>query len=63
MPPLELSTTVLSELYVLTEGKMPLIGVGGVSSGHDALEKIKHGASLVQVHELEKLMMTRGIFY
>lgn len=29
---------------------MPIIGVGGVSSGQDALEKIRAGASLVQMY-------------
>lgn len=29
---------------------MPIIGVGGVSSGQDALEKIRAGASLVQLY-------------
>lgn len=29
---------------------MPIIGVGGVSSGKDALEKIRAGASLVQLY-------------
>ena len=29
---------------------MPIIGVGGVSSGQDAYEKIRAGASLVQLY-------------
>ena len=37
-------------MYKLTNGKVPIIGVGGVSSGEDALEKIKAGASLVQIY-------------
>ena len=40
---------MLSDVYRLTEGSIPLIGVGGVSSGKDAYEKIKAGASIVQV--------------
>ncbi|VBB68936.1 Dihydroorotate dehydrogenase [invertebrate metagenome] len=44
------STAVLAEMYQLTKGKLPLIGVGGVFSGADALAKIKAGASLVQVY-------------
>ena len=32
------------------KGKVPLIGVGGVSSGADAYAKIKAGASLVQLY-------------
>ena len=44
------STAVLSDLYRLTEGKLPLIGVGGVTSGADAYRKIRAGASLVQLY-------------
>ena len=29
---------------------MPIIGVGGIQSGHDAYEKLRAGASLVQVY-------------
>jgi len=31
-------------------GKLPIIGVGGISTGQDAYEKIKAGASLVQLY-------------
>ncbi|NXK56273.1 PYRD dehydrogenase, partial [Chauna torquata] len=34
----------------LPTGQVPIIGVGGVSSGRDALEKIRAGASLVQMY-------------
>lgn len=44
------STEVLARLYRLTEGAMPLIGVGGVASGADAYAKIRAGASLVQLY-------------
>lgn len=50
-PPLrDMSTKVISQFYKLTKGQIPIIGVGGVSSGQDAYEKIKAGASLVQVY-------------
>jgi dihydroorotate dehydrogenase len=49
-PLFEPSTKVLSELYCLTAGRLPLIGVGGVSSGADAYAKIRAGASLVQLY-------------
>lgn len=49
-PLFDLSTRILSEMYKLTEGKVPLIGVGGVSSGKEAYAKIKAGASLVQLY-------------
>jgi dihydroorotate dehydrogenase len=44
------STAVLSEIYRLTEGKIPLIGVGGVAGAADAYAKIRAGASLVQLY-------------
>ena len=44
------STRVLAEMYRLTEGKISLIGTGGIASGHDAYCKIKSGASLVQLY-------------
>jgi dihydroorotate dehydrogenase len=44
------STQVIRNFYRLTGGKLPIIGVGGVSSGEDAYEKIRAGASLVQLY-------------
>lgn len=44
------STAILSAMYRLTGGKLPLIGVGGVASGADAYAKIRAGASLVQLY-------------
>ncbi len=44
------SNEVLRNFYKLTEGKIPLVGVGGIASGADAYEKIKCGASLVQIY-------------
>jgi dihydroorotate dehydrogenase len=44
------STERLRSFYRLTEGEIPLIGVGGVGSAADALEKIRAGASLVQLY-------------
>lgn len=41
---------VLQRMYELTNGELVLIGVGGVENGRDALEKIKCGASLVQLY-------------
>jgi dihydroorotate dehydrogenase len=49
-PLFEPSTAVLAELYRLTEGRLPLIGVGGIASGTDAYAKIRAGASLVQLY-------------
>lgn len=44
------STELLSDMYRLTKGKIPLVGVGGISSGDDAYRKIRAGASLVQLY-------------
>ncbi|KAG5531556.1 hypothetical protein RHGRI_026233 [Rhododendron griersonianum] len=49
-PLFSLSTNILKEMYVLTKGKIPLIGCGGVSSGEDAYKKIRAGATLVQLY-------------
>ena len=44
------STRMLARVYQLTEGKLPLIGVGGIDSGETALAKIASGASLIQLY-------------
>jgi dihydroorotate dehydrogenase len=44
------ATRMLSRIYQLTEGRLPLIGVGGIDGGAAALAKIKAGASLVQLY-------------
>jgi dihydroorotate dehydrogenase len=44
------STALLGEMYRLTEGRLPLIGVGGVASAADAYAKIRAGATLVQLY-------------
>ncbi|MEM7223294.1 MAG: quinone-dependent dihydroorotate dehydrogenase [Pseudomonadota bacterium] len=49
-PAFEITTESLRRLYSLTEGRIPLIGVGGISSGADAYAKIRAGASLVQLY-------------
>ena len=49
-PLFEMSTRVLSEMYVATDGKIPLVGVGGVEDGRGAYEKIINGASLVELY-------------
>jgi dihydroorotate dehydrogenase len=49
-PLFEPSTRVLARLHVLTRGTVPLIGVGGVGSAEQAYDKIKAGATLVQVY-------------
>lgn len=49
-PLFALATDVLRRIYALTEGRVPLIGVGGIASGRDAYDKIRAGASLVQLY-------------
>ncbi len=49
-PLFELSTAKLGSLRRATGGKLPLIGVGGVSSPETAWAKIEAGASLVQLY-------------
>jgi dihydroorotate dehydrogenase len=49
-PLFDLSTELLSQMYQLTGGRIPLVGVGGVSTPEDAYAKIRAGASLVQLH-------------
>jgi len=49
-PVFEKSTRVLAQLSKLTDGKLPLIGVGGVSNAKEAYTKIKAGASAVQLY-------------
>lgn len=46
----ESSTQLIAEMYRYTNGKVPIIGVGGVRNGMDAYEKIRAGASLVQLY-------------
>eukprot|EP00058_Branchiostoma_floridae_P019413 XP_002604903.1 hypothetical protein BRAFLDRAFT_264353 [Branchiostoma floridae] len=76
-PPVRhMSTETVRDMYKLTKGQLPIIGVGGVSCGADAYEKIRAGASLVQLYtamayqgppvvnrikrELEKLLREDG---
>ena len=44
------STSLLADMYRRVQGSIPLIGIGGVSTGDDAYMKIRAGASLVQLY-------------
>lgn len=46
----ERANEVVRTLYRRVGTQMPIIGVGGVSSGADALERIRSGATLVQLY-------------
>jgi len=50
MPLFDLSTRQLARFYILTKGKIPLIGVGGISNAEQAWSKICAGASLLQLY-------------
>ena len=49
-PLLQRSNEILELIYRETQGAIVLIGVGGISCGHDAYQKIKLGASLIQLY-------------
>lgn len=49
-PVFERSTRVLARLSQLTQGRLPLIGVGGISSAEQAWAKILAGATAVQIY-------------
>ncbi len=44
------STAIISRFFTETNGRIPIIGVGGIASAHDAFEKICAGASLIQLY-------------
>ena len=46
----ERSTEIIRHLYLESQGRVPIIGVGGIFNARDAWEKITNGASLVQVY-------------
>jgi dihydroorotate dehydrogenase len=44
------STRTISYLFERSKGKIPIVAVGGIFTADDALEKLRAGASLVQVY-------------
>lgn len=50
MPLTELSTETIATVKALVGDDLPIIGVGGIFSGGDALSKVEAGADLVQVY-------------
>ena len=72
----KVSTEIIAKISHATNGKLPIIGVGGVCSAEDAYEKICAGASALQLYtglvyngfsvineiclELEKLLLADG---
>lgn len=49
-PLANLAKQTLFDMYALTEGKVPIVGVGGIRTGQDAYERIRAGASVVQMY-------------
>jgi len=46
----QISTNMIKKFYKQLNGKIPIIGVGGINSGKSAYEKILAGASLLQLY-------------
>lgn len=44
------STKLVGTFYQLTKGQIPIVGVGGISTGLQAYQKIRQGATLVQLY-------------
>jgi dihydroorotate dehydrogenase len=49
-PLFHMSTVLLARVFRLTEGRVPLIGIGGIDSPSTAIAKIEAGASLLQLY-------------
>jgi dihydroorotate dehydrogenase len=41
---------IVRRIHARTEGKVPIIGVGGISSADDAWDRIRAGACLLQLY-------------
>ena len=50
LPLKDQSTEMIRKIYKMTDGKVPIIGVGGIFNDEDAWEKITAGASLIQLY-------------
>lgn len=44
------STDIIRKIHKITKGEKVIMGVGGISSGKDAIEKLKAGADLLQIY-------------
>ncbi|KAJ3297715.1 Dihydroorotate dehydrogenase (quinone), mitochondrial [Borealophlyctis nickersoniae] len=49
-PVFPLAKNVVHKLYALTDGKVPIVGCGGIKSADDAIAMAKAGATLVQLY-------------
>ncbi len=50
LPVRDRATAIIRFIYQKTQGKLPIIGVGGIFTAEDAWEKITAGASLLQIY-------------
>lgn len=48
----KMSTACIRQMYKMTDGNVPIIGLGGIGSGQDVYEKLKAGASLVEIYSM-----------
>jgi dihydroorotate dehydrogenase len=46
----DLSNHIVTTFYRLLEGRTPIIGVGGIHTGTDALQKKNFGAKVIQIY-------------
>ena len=44
------SNELIRDFYTLTSGKIKIIGVGGIFTAEDVIQKMHYGASLVQLY-------------
>jgi dihydroorotate dehydrogenase len=49
-PLFDRSTRMLARVFQLTEGRLPLVGVGGIDSAETAIAKLEAGATLIQLY-------------
>jgi len=49
-PITKIVTSFVSHIFQVTHGRLPIIGVGGIFNAEDAYDKIKAGASAVQIY-------------
>ena len=49
-PLFPIALEIIGDMYTRTQGRVPIIGCGGVASGEDAYKMIRAGASLVQLY-------------
>jgi dihydroorotate dehydrogenase len=49
-PITKMVTAIVAHIYRATGGRLPIIGVGGIFDAQDAYDKIKSGASAVQIY-------------